>query len=55
MTAPRMTDCPCCNGTGEIDVLIHGRAWGDPDGIYDVDPCDNCEGTGEIEAEEDEE
>ena len=50
----RFIDCPECEGTGEIEVPI-GFHTGNPEtDDWDVETCDCCGGTGEIEAEEEE-
>lgn len=51
----RFIDCPDCNGTGELEIMTHGRGYGDPDGIYETGCCDRCDGTGEIEGDCDDE
>ena len=45
---PKVT-CPCCGSTGWI-------VWFEPDSmtIERRDPCSHCEGTGEVDAEEEE-
>ena len=47
-----MDTCPCCAGTGEIEVPL-GPHTGDPEtDDWDWLPCEDCNGTGEIEGEE---
>ena len=42
MTDPKTTECPDCEGRGEIGGLL-------PDGGgYQNDPCPTCEGSGEV-------
>lgn len=53
--AHMMQDCPDCNGTGEVEVLVTGADYGDPFAIYDLDPCPLCNGTGEIPTYDEEE
>ena len=42
-------DCPTCNGSGEILILMDGADYGDPNAIYDEEDCPDCNGTGEVE------
>jgi hypothetical protein len=45
---PRTTDCPECNGTGEIEVPL-GFCTGNPEtDDWDIEDCPKCDGTGEV-------
>ena len=44
-------DCPFCDGTGVVHVLVSREIITDPlkDLIYEMDACEKCGGTGETE------
>lgn len=44
-------NCPYCNGTGVVHLLVNRESLTDPmeEPIYERDACEECGGTGEIE------